>query len=168
MLFIQTLKRLLGTASEQDVEDLERERAALRKAWNLDEDDPFLVQPAEPHETNDPAGQSFDEHLWRGRLVNLCSEINKIGDDLPEQVQTLLGESRNLSIPAKVVFESAQAAFDSAIRQVVADRKVTDDEHQRLDDLRDALGLPDPMAAEMLEKIAAEAESVFKSRIQGL
>ncbi|MFM7130711.1 MAG: hypothetical protein ACKO0V_15280 [bacterium] len=168
MLFIQTLRRLFGGELPEDLAARrEREREALRKAWHLDADDPVMVDENRYHEPTDPAGQGYDEHLWRGKLVNLCSEINA-KNDLAGQAKILMGEAHNLAIGPKVIFESAQAAFQSAIRQVVADRHVTDEEHRRLDALRDALGLPDDLAAEILETIAAEASAIFKSQIEGL
>lgn len=168
MLFIQTLKRLFGGEASGETAALrDREREALRKAWNLDADDPVMVEECRRQEPDDPTGQGYDEHLWRGRLANLCSEIHD-RTDLAEQVKILMGEAHNLAIAPQAIFETAQAAFESAIRQVVADRQVTDDEHRQLDDLRDALGLPDVLAADILEKVADEARTVFKSQIEGL
>lgn len=167
MAFLNALKKLLAPQSSKHEVDLEAEREALRKAWNLDADDPVLSQGVK-HET-DPTGVGYDEHLWHNKLIGLCSDSSETGrENLAATISELMGESRNLGLAPQKVYSTAQVAFEILVRQVVADRRVTFAEHAALDSVRDSLCLPNDVAANILEKVVQEAESVFQSKIEGL
>lgn len=167
MAFLSALKKFLNPQPSDHEVDLEAEREALRKAWNLDADDPVLNEGIK-HET-DPTGVGYDEHLWHNKLIGLCSESAETGrENLASAISELMGESRNLGLAPQKVYSTAQVAFEILVRQVVADRRVTLAEHAALDSVRDSLCLPNDVAANILEKVVQEAESVFQSKIEGL
>ena len=54
------------------------------------------------------------------------------------------------------------------VRRAVADRKVTEDEHQKLDLARDLIGLSEADAEAALHDIVAEAKSFFDKSVEGI
>lgn len=168
MAFLSSLKKWLAPTTADSDADLDKEREALRKAWNLDSDDPVLAEPA-VHQEIDPTGNSYDEHLWHNKLIHLCNHSADVGtESLGQAVHALLNESRNLGLEPQKVFDTAKEGFEILVRQVVADRQVTLAEHAMLEEVRDALCLPNEVAADLLEKVVKEAENVFHVKIEGV
>lgn len=166
MAFLNALKKWINSRQGDQDQELEREREALRKAWNLDADDPVLATDS-GHEETDPTGKLYDEQLWHHKLVKLCSEMSSGGrENLPDQIAELMGESVNLGITPEKIYQTAMEAFEVLVRHVVADRQITVAEHASLDAVRDHLRLPNEVAASILEKIVAEAEGVFQAKIE--
>jgi hypothetical protein len=52
------------------------------------------------------------------------------------------------------------------IRRAVSDRHFTEEEHRRLDQVRDLMGLPDTEAEAILHTIIAEAEAFFGKPVE--
>lgn len=172
MGFLSALKHLLAPEAAPLEAEIDKEREALRQAWGLDADDPVLVDPEslQPHH---PVGEglasAYDHNLWRQKLIHTATDAREMArPDFASHVATLMAEHHNLGVAAEEAFEAAIAAFQNAVRQVVADRRVTTEEHGYLDRLRDGLGLPIPAAEDVVRQIVAEAEAVFKARIEGV
>lgn len=174
MGFLTALKNLLSYENAVTGEDLEKQREALRRAWGLDADDPVLAAPveqrqAESQATPDGTASAYDMHRWQNKVVHLATEAREIAKPaFATHLTAIMAEYRNLNIPPEAAFETAKTAFTSALRHVVADRQVTVAEHHYLDSLKEALGLPNDVAAGLLATVVAEAEAVFKARVTGL
>ncbi len=57
--------------------------------------------------------------------------------------------------------------FTLLVRKAVADRVVTEGEHQKLDLVRDLIGIPDAEGEEILHAVIADAESFFGGTVEG-
>ena len=172
MGFLTALKNLLSHETATAADDVEKEREALRQAWGLDADDPVLapvVAEASPEAATDGTASAYDLHRWQNKVVHLATEAREIAKpDFATHLAAIMAEYHNLNIAPEAAFETAKTAFTSALRHVVADRQVTVAEHQYLDSLKEALGLPNDVAAGLLATVVAEAEAVFKTGITGL
>lgn len=172
MGFLSALKHLLAPEATPVEAEIDKQREALRQAWGLDADDPVLVDPEslKPHH---PAAEgiasSYDHNLWRQKLIHTATDVKEMArPDFASHVATLMAEHHNLGVSAEDAYDAAISAFQNAVRQVVADRRVTTEEHAYLDRLRDGLGLPIPAAEEAVRGIVTEAEAIFKARVEGV
>lgn len=174
MGFLSALKNLLSPDVTTPEMDTEKEREALRRAWGLDPDDPVLAperadQKASEQAELDPSGSSYDRHLWQNKMVRFATEAKEIAKiDFAGHVAELMAEHRNLGISDELANATAYSAFETAVRNVVADRKISLAEHAYLDALREALGLPNETATEIVKGVVADAESVFQAKIEGV
>jgi hypothetical protein len=174
MGFLTALKNLLSHEPTTPQDDVEKEREALRQAWGLDADDPVLAPPQPETSQEEPSpidgtASAYDLHRWQNKVVHLATEAREIAKpDFAAHLAAIMAEYHNLNIPPEAAFETAKTAFTSALRHVVADRQVTVAEHQYLETLKEALGLPNDIAAGLLASVVAEAEAVFKARVTGI
>lgn len=169
MSFLGSILGLIKSRENADEALSEKEREALRQAWGLDADDPVLESADAPHEATDPSGTTYDQQIWRKKIIRTVSDPSEIGRDrFFEHVAALWNESHALGLAPEVTFQTAKDAFRGAVRHVLADNEITQAEHIYLDELKEALGLPNEMAAEITREVANEAAAIFKSQVEGL
>jgi hypothetical protein len=104
-----------------------------------------------------PGAEVYDRVQWQKKLKRILMELPK---SQPEWV-SLLTEARALGFDAAWIHDCQLEEFRMLIRQAVADRHVTVEEHQKLDLARDLIGIPEAEAEAILHTIIAEAEAFF-------
>jgi hypothetical protein len=109
-----------------------------------------------PAVTPDPP-TDYDRAQWHKKL-------KRILDELPEsksEWDDLMLEAKSLELDPAWVTRCQVEEFFLLMRRAVADRRVTAEEHRKLDLARDLIGLPDAEAEAALDAVVAEAESFF-------
>lgn len=168
MSLFASILSLLKSRESNGEEISEQEREALRQAWGLDPSDPVLDSAEMRREATDPTGTTYDQQIWRKKIVRTVSDPAEIcRERFFEHVSEIWKESLALGLSPEVIFETAREAFRSAVRHVVADKEITKAEHIYLEELKEVLGLPNDMAAKITQEIVAEAESIFSAKIKG-
>lgn len=169
MSLFATILSMLKSSDSTSEEISEKEREALRQAWGLDPSDPLQDSAEVRRETIDPNGATYDQQIWRKKMVRTVSDPDEIRhDDFIDRVKEVWTESQTLGLAPEVIFETARDAFRSAVRHVVADREITSSEHKYLEELKEAIGLPNEIAESITREIVVEAESIFASKIKGV
>lgn len=169
MSLFASILSLLKSRDTNGEEITEQEREALRQAWGLDPSDPVLDSAEMHREPTDPTGTSYDQQIWRKKIVRIVSDPAEISRErFFEHVSEIWKESHALGFSPEVIFETAQEAFRSAVRHVVADREITTAEHIYLEEIKEVFGLPNDMAEKITREIVTEAETIFESKIRGV
>jgi hypothetical protein len=154
MGFFDALKRVL--THQTDPHEDEEKRKKIRDAWGLEEEQ-VATEPAGAAPAIASAASAYDRDQWQKKL-------RKILDELPasqRQFQDLMTEAHALNLEPGWIAERQHEEFAFLIRRAVADRVVSEPEHQRIDLARKLIGLSEPDAEEMLKSITAEAEAFF-------
>lgn len=168
MSLFATILDLLKSRESRGESMSEKEREALRQAWGMDENDPVAEATEARREAHDPTGTTYDQQMWRKKVIRMVSDPAEIGrDNFFAHIGEIWKESHALGISPEVIFETAKDAFRGAVRHVVADREITTAEHLYLEELKETIGLPNDMAARITQEVVAEAEAIFDGKIQG-
>ncbi len=168
MSLFATILGLLKSRDTNGEEISEQEREALRQAWGLDPSDPVLDSAEVQREATDPTGTTYDQQMWRKKIVRTVADPAEISRDrFFEHLSEIWNESHALGLSPEGIYETAREAFRSAVRHVVADKEITQAEHIYLEELKTVLGLPDEMASQLTAEIVKEAEAIFAGKIKG-
>lgn len=168
MSLFASILSLLKSRETNGEEISEQEREALRQAWGLDPSDPVLDAAETRKEATDPTGTTYDQQMWRKKIVRMVSDPAEISRErFFEHVSEIWKESHALGLSSEVIFDTAREAFRNAVRHVVADKEITKAEQIYLEEVKEVLGLPNEMASKITQEIVTEAETIFTSKIKG-
>jgi hypothetical protein len=146
MGFLDTLRRVLtGQHSLPD----------------LNPDDAPADDPARS-EAPTPGPEVYDRVQWQKRLKRILTELPDTQAEWPD----LLTDARALGFEPDWVHDCQLEEFRMLIRQAVADRHVTEEEHRKLDLARDLIGIPEVEADKILHAIVSEAEAFFGKPVE--
>jgi hypothetical protein len=151
MGFFDTLRRVLTGA-----------HPAAAAAPSSPKSAPELAGDKHRSETPTPGPDVYDRVQWQKKL-------KRVLDDLPAsqaEWPILMTEARALGFDVPWVQDCQREEFQMLIRQAVADRHVTEEEHRKLDLARDLMGISEPEAESLLHAIAAEAEAFFGKPVE--
>jgi hypothetical protein len=113
-------------------------------------------------EATTPGPEIYDRIQWEKKLKRI---LNELPGSQPEWTG-LLTEARALGFEPDWIHDCQVEEFRMLIRQAVADRHVTEEEHRKLDLARDLIGIPEAEADQILHAIMAEAEAFFGGPIE--
>jgi hypothetical protein len=166
MGFLDALQRALGGENNATRAD-RRDRLGTADAFGAGgaADDgaadgtPDPARIAAPPETTD-----YDRTIWLKKLQHILTER----PTLPAtEYADFLADAQALGFDREWVEQSQRSAFEMLVRKIVSDGVVTMEEHTRLDQARRLIGLTDPEAVSILEKVVAEAQEFFGKEIEG-
>ncbi len=150
MGFFNALKRFLTHDSHAERD--EEARKKIRDAWGLAD------EAAEPGRLANSAGETaYDRTQWQKKLRNLL-------DELPASRghwQDLLSDAHALEFEDSWIAERQDEEFRFLIRRAVADRVISEAEHERIEAARRLLRISEEDAVKVLQEIVAEAEAFF-------
>jgi hypothetical protein len=156
MGFLDSLRKTLGVAPTAGLGPI---NPRLAGATGVDDEgDAATAAVPEPFQ-----GSDYDKKTWRKKLKVVL-------DELPEgrsRFREVLAEGLSLGIPPATIAAWGREEFTMLVRQVVADRVVTDAEHRRIDLARELLEIPDADAQAILRAIVADAETFFGGTVEG-
>ncbi len=109
-----------------------------------------------------PGPDVYDRVQWQKKLKRILDELP---GSKPEWA-VLVTEARALSFEPAWIHDCQIEEFRMLVRQAVADRHVTEDEHRKLDLARDLIGIPEAEAEAILHAIMAEAEAFFGKPVE--
>ena len=112
--------------------------------------------------TPPPGPDVYDRVQWQKKLKRILDELPASQAEWP----ILVTEARALGFDAPWVHDCQIEGFQMLIRQAVADRHVTEEEHRKLDLARDLIGIPELEAEAILHAIVAEAEAFFGKPVE--
>lgn len=159
MGFFESLRRILPGGHPDDVESVPSGRVVLESGGLLGESGADDGGPAVPPlPTSD-----FDRTQWHKKMKRVLERLPESSPEWPD----LMLEAKALELDAPWVENGLREEFLLLIRQAVADRVVTEDEHRKLDLARELIGIPDDEAEADLHAIVAEAESFFGKPVKG-
>jgi hypothetical protein len=166
MAFFDSLRRVLGSRPAS-TEDLTPE---LAKAWGVYDSaatDPTSHAGADEAvaDATSTASQAsaYDIEQWRKKL-------KRILDKLPgseAEWEPMLAEARALGLDDEWVLKIQLDEFTMLIRRAVADRRITEEEHRKIDLARTLIGMSEDEAEELLQVVAAEAADFFGKPVDG-
>src|SRR5262245_64536996 len=124
MGFFDALKRVLIHDRLHTVS--EEKQRKIREAWGLDDEG----SPGAKTETAAGASASgYDRAQWEKKLRRILDEL----PDSQREWNDLISDAQALALEADWIAEQQREAFAFLIRQAVADRVVTEKEHEKLD-----------------------------------
>jgi hypothetical protein len=144
--FFNTLRRVLTGEHRLADAQLDSEPAADRA----------------PSDAHTPGPDVYDRVQWQKKLKRVLADLPA---SQPEWT-SLQTEARALGMEPDWVEDCQREEFRMLIRQAVADRHVTEEEHRKLDLARDLIGIPEAEAATILHAIIAEAEAFFGAPVE--
>lgn len=145
MRFLEALKEFLN--SSDHAKGAESDRARIRDAWNLDSAPSADADSASP----------YDVEQWRKKL-------RRIFEELPEskgEWTALMTEARAYGLDAEWIDARLAEEFTQLIRGVVADRVLSEADHERIETARRLIGLTESQAETAVRAIVSEAEQFF-------
>ncbi|MHC5541662.1 hypothetical protein ACYOEI_25860 [Singulisphaera rosea] len=153
MSFFESLRRILPGTHPDGSETSSSGGLVLESAGLFGESGADDGGPAvPPHPTSD-----FDRTQWHKKMKRVLERLPESSPEWPD----LMLEAKALELDTSWVDNSQREEFLLLIRQAVADRVVTEDEHRKLDLARELIGIPEDEAQASLNAIVAEAESFF-------
>lgn len=152
MGFLDTLRRVLA-GGEAGADDLPIDRR-LGEAWGVNE-----VGSGADDTTDRPVeGTSpYDRDQWAKKLTRVLAGLPGSRAEWSD----LTTEAAALGLDPDWVAARHRAEFALLIRRAVADRRVTELEHLRLELARELIGIPAPEAESVLLATIAEANAFF-------
>lgn len=167
MGFFDALRRVLSHEKHGHLSEETKQR--IRDAWGLNEEE--LPSEPEAEETGQASAgrevlastaSAYDRSQWQRRL-------RRIFDELPDshaEWNDLMADAHALKLEPTWIRDRQQEEFAFMIRRAVADRVVTESEHQRLDLARTLIGITEAEAEDRLHSIMAEAEAFFGAPVK--
>lgn len=169
MSVFEALRFLWKSNEAAEAERLNKQRAALRRAWGLDEDDPVFAEDSiafAPESTGDVS--LLDRRMWHSRLFRIAEKGRaQAALDFSRDVRDLMQESLTLGISNEDARATAGRVFETAVRQAVADQHISLSEFAWLHALSNALNLSEETAEQIVRQVVDEAERFFDTQIQG-
>jgi hypothetical protein len=144
MQFLKTLRDFLSNNARPGGEQA---RARIRDAWNLDSVPSADADAASPYDVNQ----------WRRKLRRIFEEL----PDSKEEWAGLMTEARAYGLEAGWIDSRLAEEFTQLIRSVVADRLLSEADHDRIETARKLIGLTESQAETAVRAIVAEAEQFF-------
>jgi hypothetical protein len=126
-------------------------RKKIRNAWGLEDDE------AEGRSAADAVASAYDRKQWQKKLRKTLDELPGSQNHYPD----LVTEAQALNLDPGWIADRSQEEFEFLIRRAVADRVVSEEEHQRIELARKLIGLSEADAERTLKAIMAEAEAFF-------
>jgi hypothetical protein len=151
MGFFDTLRRVL-TGTHRAAASAPSDRKSV----------PGLADGEARGETPTPGPDVYDRVQWQKKLKRILDELPASQAEWP----VLMTEARALGFDLPWVRDCQLEEFQMLIRQAVADRHVTEEEHRKLDLARDLIGMPEGEAEAILHAIVAEAEAFFGKPVE--
>jgi hypothetical protein len=165
MGFLDSLRNLTGLSGDRDHD-------SRRLIDSPDTDDggsahpefPGRVPAANPDAmAAPPATGAYDREQWRKKLGRVLGSLPRSEPEWADLRQ----EAGALNLPEDWLARTYREEFGMMVRKIVADSKVTPDEHQKLDLARSLMGISDEEAESALKTIVGEAESFFGKTVEG-
>lgn len=150
MGFLSTLRHLLTDHShvERSEESLER----FRNAWGLD--DEAAVGGNSP---TDQVASEYDRTQWRRKLHHIFEKDPASDAEWP----TLMREAKALNLDDAWVDAAMREEFTMMIRSLIADRRLSEDDQERLDAVRKRMEMTEEEAAALVQSVVADARRFF-------
>ncbi len=145
MAFLEALRDFLSNNTRHD--SGEQARARVRDAWNLDS------VPSSDAESASP----YDVQQWRKKLRRIFEEL----PDSKQEWEGLMTEARAYGLDTGWIDARLAEEFTQLIRVVVADRVLSEADHERIETARRLIGLTEFQAETAVRAIVAEAEQFF-------
>lgn len=159
MPFFQALGKLLSGGNKLD----EAGRQKLVEAWHVyDELPPSVPGFPEPEVEDARTGLLYDRSIWYRKLKRILSELPNSESEWPE----LKAEVTSLGLDPEWVAGCEKAEFTMIVRRALADGVISAEEHRRIDQARQMMGLSDEESMVILNEIKAEAEEVFGRAVE--
>jgi hypothetical protein len=156
MGFLDVLKGFLSKAAHPGASDA---RTRMREAWGLD-DESAAASP-EPSTT---APSADAESASRYDVEQWLKKLRRIFDGLPDSKNewaALTTEARAYGLDDAWISERLAEEFTLLIRSVVADRVLSEADHERIEAARKLIGISESQAETAVHAIVAEAEKFF-------
>jgi hypothetical protein len=161
MGFFDALKRVLPhpqhAASAHDAQQ------RIRAAWGLEDEEPSNAKAGyDPPAPDGGVASAYDRSQWAKRL-------RKVLDELPASQphwRELTEGAHALELEADWIADRQREEFEFLVRRAVADRLVSEEEHQKIDLARKLIGMPEAEAEQILHAIMAEAEAFFGAPVE--
>jgi hypothetical protein len=172
MSVFDSLRALWSNVGAPEASNLKKQQVALRRAWGLEEDDPVFADDSRELRVIAPESSSditrLDHKIWQSKLFRIAEEGREhAATDPSEEILNLMNDRVSLGISDESAESTARSVLESAVRQVVADRHISLAELAWLHSLRNALGLTEVAAEEIVRHVVTEAETIFDTRIEG-
>lgn len=107
----------------------------------------------------DAIASEYDRSQWRKKLRHILEELPA---SLPRW-SVLETDAHALNLEPDWIADRKREEFAFLVRQAVADRTISAEEHQKLELARRLIGMPESEAEAILHAIDAEAEAFFGS-----
>ena len=156
MGFFDALRRALSHETHAHVPYDSRKR--IRDAWGLE--DEASAAPAPGPES--PGASAYDRSQWTKRLRRILDELPGSQD----QWRDLMTDAHALALEPEWIAQQEREGFAFLVRAAVSHRKVTEEEHRKIELARKLIDLPEARAEEILHSIMAEAEAFFGAPVQ--
>ena len=153
MGFFDALRQTLGGDSAPKYSPREIEARFLGV-----DPDTLPLPPETPFESG-----IYDRTQWAKKFKRVLAELP---GSQPEW-DDVAAEGRAMDFDPAWVAQFGREEFALLVRRAVADRVVTEAEHQKLDLARDLIGIPDAEAEAILHIVVAEAETFFGGAVEG-
>ncbi len=153
MGFFDALRRVLGGGPDPRYSAREIEAIHLGV-------DPDTLPIAE--ETPFESGE-YDRAHWAKKLKRVLAGLPATRPEWDD----VAAEARAMGFDPAWLAQSYRDEFTLLVRRAVADRVVTESEHQKLDLVRDVVGISDAEGETILHAVIAEAESFFGRSVEG-
>jgi hypothetical protein len=156
MGFFDTLRRVLSHETHAHVSHDTQKR--IRNAWGLEEEETPPLAPG----PESRGASAYDRAQWTKRL-------RRILDELPgsePQWRELLTDAHALALEPEWITQQEREGFAFLVRAAVSHRKVTEEEHRKIELARKLIDLPEAQAEEILHSIMAEAEAFFGAPVE--
>lgn len=157
MRFLETLKGFLSRHAHLGTS--EDAKARLRDAWGLDAEptaasrNPSSIAPS--HDAD--AASPYDVEQWRKKLRRIFEELPASKGEWTG----LMTEARAYGLEDGWLAERLAEEFTLLIRGVVADRLLSEADHERIEAARKLIGITEAQAETAVHAIVAEAEEFF-------
>jgi hypothetical protein len=157
MRFLEVLRGFLSHHAHPG--ESEAAKARIRNAWGLDSEteagprEPSSIAPSRDADAASP----YDVGQWRKKLRRIFEELpasNSEWDDL-------MTEARAYGLEEGWIAERLAEEFTLLIRGVVADRVLSEADHERIETARKLIGITEAQAETAVHAIVAEAEEFF-------
>lgn len=133
--------------------------ARIRGAWGLEEEGSKASEGASSiapsADADAPSG--YDVAQWRKKLRRIFDELPASQSEWSE----LMTEARAYHLPDDWISERLAEEFTLLIRGVVADRVLSEDDHDRIESARKLIGVTEAQAEAAVRAIVADAEAFF-------
>ncbi|MDR3621498.1 MAG: hypothetical protein P4L85_19260 [Paludisphaera borealis] len=157
MGFFDVLKGFLSSVAHPGASD--HARARLRDAWGLDDESPAAARATSSIAPSADADlpSLYDVEQWRKKLRRIFEDLPASKSEWP----AMMTEARAYNLDDAWIAERLAEEFTLLIRGVVADRVLSEADHERVETARKLIGITESQAEATVHAIVAEAEAFF-------